>query len=218
MNALTDTFVVEATARIRTRMARTAQDIVEIGRDLDMVKRRLGHGKFFEWIEAEFGMSRHSAERFMNVFNTFGGKTRTVRDLQPSVLYALAAPTTPEAVRTEAVAMAKAGKPVTSKIVADLKAKLRDVTAERRQSAEFNRQLSQDLRIVQNERDAANNEVARLRDEIARARAKANDPEFVGTITALFRALWSIAPDVALDQMRAMVTAQSLRVISGKAE
>ena len=46
-----------AAERIQFRMARTAQDIIEIGRDLIDQKESVGHGHFLEWIEAEFGLS-----------------------------------------------------------------------------------------------------------------------------------------------------------------
>ena len=38
-------------------MARTVENIIEIGRDLALAKERLGHGNFLAWIDAEFGMS-----------------------------------------------------------------------------------------------------------------------------------------------------------------
>jgi hypothetical protein len=57
---------------------------------------RLGHGNFLPWIEAEFGMSEWTARNFMRVAEEFGGKSGTVPDLPPTVLYQLAAPSTPE--------------------------------------------------------------------------------------------------------------------------
>jgi hypothetical protein len=93
--------VRDATVRIKLRMSRTAADIIEIGRDLILVKDKLEHGQFLRWIEAEFGMHEQSARRFMHVAQRFGGKSNTVLDLQPSVLYALAAPSTPDEVVEE---------------------------------------------------------------------------------------------------------------------
>ncbi len=93
-----------AADRIRLRMKRTAEDIIEIGRDLIAAKERIGHGSFGAWLDAEFSI----AERFgsesakiadMNVASRFGGdEFRTVRNLSPKVLYLLAAPSTPEPV------------------------------------------------------------------------------------------------------------------------
>ena len=129
--------VREAGVRIRLRMARTAQDIIEIGRDLIAVKERVGHGGFIRWIEAEFGMTDRSARSFMQVADRFASKSETVSDLTPTILYALAAPSTPEPVVDEVVERAATGERVTKDDVkalkekyeaenADLKSKLND--------------------------------------------------------------------------------------------
>lgn len=89
--------------RIRTRMKRTAEDIVEIGRDLLAAKEETPHGQFEAWLASEFEMSHVTAFNFMNVAERYGGKSSTVEDLPMRALYLLAAPSTPETVR-EAVA------------------------------------------------------------------------------------------------------------------
>lgn len=61
-------------------------------------RHRLGHGNFLPWIEAEFSMGEQTARNFMSVAATFG-KSPTVGDLPPTVLYQLAAPSTPEPIR-----------------------------------------------------------------------------------------------------------------------
>lgn len=63
-----------------------------IGRDLIAVKERLPHGQFLPWLEAEFGMSKITAQRFMGVAETYGDKSFTVKHLSPTALYELAAP------------------------------------------------------------------------------------------------------------------------------
>jgi hypothetical protein len=83
---------------IRSRLKRTAEDIVAIGQDLIEVKEDLGHGRFLEWINAEFGMKEQSARNFMNVAKRFETKSPKFGDLPVSVLYELAAPSTPETV------------------------------------------------------------------------------------------------------------------------
>jgi mannose/cellobiose epimerase-like protein (N-acyl-D-glucosamine 2-epimerase family) len=95
-------------------MSRTAADIIEIGRDLIAQKGALGHGNYLAWIEAEFGMSDQTARRFTHVAGTVGGKSNIVLDLPPSVLYALAAPSTEEPVREEVIRRAEAGEKVTT--------------------------------------------------------------------------------------------------------
>ncbi|WMT72768.1 hypothetical protein [Bradyrhizobium sp. Ash2021] len=44
-------------------MSRTAQNIVEIGRDLIALKERVDHGGFLPWVESQFGMIRPSSTR-----------------------------------------------------------------------------------------------------------------------------------------------------------
>ncbi len=114
--------VKEAAVRIRLRMSRTVEDIIEIGRDLIAVKKSVAHGKFTRWIEAEFGMSENTARNFMRACERFGDKTATVADLGPSVLYALAAPSTDDAVVEEVIDRASKGESVTRETVAALKA------------------------------------------------------------------------------------------------
>lgn len=112
----------EAAQRIKLRLRRSAEDIIEIGRDLLAVKDRIGHGNFLPWIEAEFGMGQATAYRFMQVAEAYGSKITTVINLDPTALYALAAPKTPLEVREEIEKMIEAGEVVTKATVAKLKA------------------------------------------------------------------------------------------------
>lgn len=112
----------EAAQRIRLRLRRSAEDIIEIGRDLITVKGSIGHGNFLPWIEAEFGMGQSTADRFMQVAKVYGGKLPTVGNLPPTALYELAAPKTPLEVREEIEKMIEAGEVVTKAEVIRLKA------------------------------------------------------------------------------------------------
>lgn len=78
-------------------MSRTVQDIVEIGRDLIAVKDRVERGSFLPWIEAEFEMGLRAAQRMISAATKYDN----VAYLNPAALYELAAPSTPEEVRTE---------------------------------------------------------------------------------------------------------------------
>ncbi len=114
-----------ATARIKARMARTVENIIEIGCDLTLVKERLGHGNFLAWIDAEFGMSDQTARNFMNVARRFS-KFKTVLDLPmtQAALYLLAAPSTDDDVVDAALAKAKTGEKVGKSEVEGLKKEL----------------------------------------------------------------------------------------------
>ena len=112
------TFIASASERIRLRMKRTSEDIIEIGKDLMEVKKRLNHGQFGFWLENEFEMSESTALNFMRVAEKFGTKSATVTDFTPKVIYLLAAPSTPDEVVEKAQAVAASGEKVT---VADVK-------------------------------------------------------------------------------------------------
>jgi septal ring factor EnvC (AmiA/AmiB activator) len=61
-------------------------------------KARLPHGQWYDWLAAEFDMSRQTADNFIHVAERFGGKSLTISDISPKVLYLLAAPSTPDEV------------------------------------------------------------------------------------------------------------------------
>lgn len=109
----TSQFVQQQTGEIRVLMKRTAQGIVEVGQKLIDVKEKLGHGCFLTWLEAEFEWSESAATKFMQVGRQFKAVKFTSLDVAPSALYILAAPSTPEIVREEALARATAGEPIT---------------------------------------------------------------------------------------------------------
>jgi Protein of unknown function (DUF3102) len=102
--------LAEIANRIRARIRRTTTDIIDTGNDLLLVKARLEHGEFLKWIETEFGMTDRTARNYMQAAEWAADKTETVSVLQPSILYKLASPSTPEKIRAEALADLGAGK------------------------------------------------------------------------------------------------------------
>ncbi len=114
-----------ATERIKLRIKRSAEDIVAIGQDLITAKGLLSHGQFSEWLETEFEMDQRTAQNFMRVATMFG-KNENFSFFKPSVLYALAAPSTPESVRGQAVAKVEQGESLSVKEVQELKRKAKE--------------------------------------------------------------------------------------------
>ena len=110
-------YVRERAEHIHQLARRTAAGIVEIGRDLTEVKAKLKHGQFLEWIDKEFAWKERSARNFMSVYENVTPhlKSATVADLQVEfrALYLIAAPSTPEPVRAEAIRRAETGERVT---------------------------------------------------------------------------------------------------------
>jgi hypothetical protein len=84
-------------------MRRTAQDVINIGQKLLEVKEQLGHGHFEAWLSAEFNWGQWTARKFMQVTRQFKSVNFTDLSIDASALYLLAAPSTPEAVRQEAL-------------------------------------------------------------------------------------------------------------------
>ncbi len=72
---------------------------IDIGRTLLSVKDSLPFGSFLEWVEAEFPFGRRTAANMMQVATAFGDRWESVSHLPTTVLYKLAAPSTPSAVR-----------------------------------------------------------------------------------------------------------------------
>ena len=116
-------FVQEQTGEIRLLMRRTAQGIIEVGQKLIEVKQRLGHGHFLDWLAAEFEWTERTARRFMTVAEKFGTKSDILSsvDVAPTALYLLAAPSTPETAREEALVLAQRGEAITPTTAKQLK-------------------------------------------------------------------------------------------------
>lgn len=115
------------TVEIKALMKRAAQDIIEIGQRLIEVKAALGHGHFGAWLSAEFDWDVTSAWRFMNVATRFCN----LQDLEiaPSALYLLAAPSTPEAARQEAIERAEAGEEITYSAAREIVAEFKELAS-----------------------------------------------------------------------------------------
>lgn len=163
--------VKTATERIKLRMKRTAEDIIEIGKDLIAIKEKLPHGRFLPWIASEFEMTLMTANRFMNVAERFG-KSNIMLDFSPTTLYELAAPSTPDEVVEQVIEKAENGETVTAKDVKALKAKVAQLEAEK-SNLEFEKNnLNQDLqeqRVLVNLNRQKAEEQAQL---VAQANAK----------------------------------------------
>jgi hypothetical protein len=97
------------------RLAKHA-DAIRALRRLAVVKKIVGHGNWLPWLDREFGWSEDTAERFIRVheFVESLSDSASVRNLvltlPVSSVYLLAAPSTPEAARSEIIERAKGGE------------------------------------------------------------------------------------------------------------
>src|SRR5829696_4229031 len=92
-------------ARIRAAMRRSIECIVAIGQELSFVKRKLPHGRFNSWIAEEFHFSERTAQNYMNAAAAFAHRTAIVAYLPATLVYDLAAKSTPSAVREDIVSL-----------------------------------------------------------------------------------------------------------------
>jgi hypothetical protein len=113
LDAATSQFVQQQTGEIRALMRLSFESIVQIGQKLKTVKEQLGHGYFRDWLKAEFNWGAWTATKFMQVAERFEGTNYSHLDIAPSALYDLAAPSTPQAAREEALTRAASGESIT---------------------------------------------------------------------------------------------------------
>jgi hypothetical protein len=116
------------TVEIKALMKRAAQDIIEIGQRLIEVKARLEHGHFGIWLAAEFDWSDQTALNFMNVARRFASIPNGL-EFAPRALYLLAAPSTPEAARQEAIERAEAGEEISYSAAREIVAEYKELAS-----------------------------------------------------------------------------------------
>jgi len=100
----------------RSIKSRTAQTIIENGRDLLEAKGRVGHGNFCNWVAGCFPWTIKTADRMIQVVENIKlDNLSNFENMQSSVLYMLAAPSTPESARSEAIEKAESGESLSVK-------------------------------------------------------------------------------------------------------
>ena len=92
-----------------------------------------------------FEMSDQSARQFMWVYSRFGDENQKVFEFRQSVIYALSAPSTPDAVVDKAIEKAESGEKVTTEWVKEQKRLEAALAVERQRSEEW-REQSNDQR------------------------------------------------------------------------
>ena len=105
------TFVHQRTVEIKALIHRTTRNLIEIGQKLLEVKERLGHGRFGEWLASEFEASQDTAERLINIAKRLGDIPHNA-EFEAKALYLLAAASTPQSARIEAITLAESGEAI----------------------------------------------------------------------------------------------------------
>ena len=186
-----------AADRIRTRMRRSVEDIIEIGRDLAAAKKTVGHGNFLRWIEAEARMNERTANRFIGIYKKFG-KSDRLSDLKVTheALYLLAAPSTEPEVVEAAMEKAGAGEKIDRKGVEEIKAALKTERGKARDLRIDKQALqTQNARLNETENELRER-VLLLGHELERSqRAQGGPVELeVNKYRATLRLVWDMTP------------------------
>jgi hypothetical protein len=104
---------------IRQAMKRMNVNAATIGGELTKAHTIIPYGRWFAWLRDNFEWSPRTATTFMRVHDmavSLGSETFSDLPIQQSALYLMARSTTPESVRAELIAMAKAGTKVSHAI------------------------------------------------------------------------------------------------------
>ncbi len=105
-------FIQQQTVELRGLIKHTVEDIFKIGQKLIEVKKTLGYGHFGNWLASEFDWTERTAQKFMNVAKRFDSEHCSELEFAPAALYLLAATSTPEEARQEALVRAGAGEKI----------------------------------------------------------------------------------------------------------
>jgi Protein of unknown function (DUF3102) len=141
-------------ARIRHRMTAATEIMIkavaETGRDLIAVKQHLERGKFCDWVQAECGFTRRTAENYMRVAYAFAEtKCETISHLQLSTLYELSAKSTPPELLSLVIKCAGTDQPISDDEVREMlaEAKFQKLEGKRqKERADAARRLSEHVR------------------------------------------------------------------------
>jgi hypothetical protein len=190
--ATTDPVLAEHADEIRRLGKQTVENIIEIGARLTECKHICGHGNWLPWLEREFGWEETTAQRFMRVHALAQSKSGNLPDLPVSAIYLLAAPSTPEAARSEIIERAKTGTPVS---VAEVKAII--------DTAKGSRRLAKKKAKTGKSKVASEREPAKIAKAAAEAPQVSLDKNPVGLA-------WKTATEVERAELRTCLATMSV--------
>jgi Protein of unknown function (DUF3102) len=152
--------------RIRTRIGKATQDLIDIGRDLLAAKKHLiDHGDFIKWVEAEVGIARRTAQAYMAIAKLADDKGAAVALLPPTTVHRLASKSAPPEVVSEVVAKAESGDVLPDRTVSEM---IHEAKFQRKKTAHYESNGAHHSK--QSEIDQKTKE--RSRQSIAQARLK----------------------------------------------
>ena len=165
--------VREAADEIRGARDRHIDEALRMGRALIRVKEALPHGEFGKWLSAEFGWAERTAQNLMRAVETFGQNPQRVADLPLRLVYALSAPSTPEAARNRVVEKLDRGeRPTEHEIVSLIKDEKEGRKREKIQARREAARAQMTAEALERERRAQNRRAGRLAAEKRRRKAE----------------------------------------------
>jgi len=107
--------------RIRKRIGKATQDLIDIGRDLLAAKKNLvDHGAFIDWVETEVGIVRRTAQAYMALAKFADDNGAAIALLPPTTAHRLAAKSAPPEIVSEVVSKALSGQVLPDRAVAEM--------------------------------------------------------------------------------------------------
>jgi hypothetical protein len=108
-------------SRIRKRIGKATQDLIDIGRDLLLAKKDLvDRGAFVKWVECEVGIVRRTAQAYMALAKLAHNNGAAIALLPPTTAHRLAAKSAPHEIVSEVVGKALSGEVLPDRIVAEM--------------------------------------------------------------------------------------------------
>ncbi len=139
-------------ARIKKRIGKATQDLIDIGRDLLAAKKQLvDHGEFIGWVEIEVGISRRTAQAYMAVARLAEAKGAAIALLPPTTVHRLAARSAPPEVVSEVIAKAESGDVLPDRTVSEM---ILEARSQRKQPPQAERNGVRRSQQSKNEHDA----------------------------------------------------------------
>lgn len=109
----TQIVVRQRTNEIKQRLQDIAKTTWEIGQKLFEIRECLEYGLFDSWLKIEFQWSRSTAYEYISVFKSFSCPIIGQLEIAPTTLRRLAAASTPQEARNEAIERALEGEKIT---------------------------------------------------------------------------------------------------------
>jgi hypothetical protein len=158
--------------RIKERRQLQMVAIIETGCDLLAVKKKLEHGQFLQWLQAEFAWTDRTARNYMQAAERFADKTEIISDLPPTEVYLLAAPSTPPSVRDAVVARLEAGERVEPGEVRELVRDAKEANCRVKEEAELSPDLMKKKVQQKPKAERESQEMKRCQEDAERANAE----------------------------------------------